>query len=1387
MAVENISIRLKLMDIKEINKELDAIDKKLASLRNANPTVRVSAEELKKTKSSIDAIDLAIKKLQAQKANLKISNEDAEIAKSKIKEIDHAMNILRAKKAELKISTEQLKGADKQLSNLDKEMQNLRNRKTTLQVDKEDVEKTGSALAKLKSKVQEIGSSRPHINISSNIEELGSKLDSIGSKILNPISSKLTDLVSFSAVFKLIDSGINTVKNSVGGAISRFDTLRQFPKVLGELGVSAEEAAKSKDMLLAGIDGLPTRLNEISSTAQRMYTSFGSMEKATDTANALNNSLLGSGSDAEKAARGTEQYLKVLQSGKMEMDSFNTLSETMDVGLVKIAESFGFAGRTAKKDLYDALGNGTITIDQFNDKMIELGATQDSVMGKLARETTKGIATSTQNLKTAVVNGLEGLMAKFDEASLRLSGKNIAENIASIKPMISKAFEFVGGGIDKAVVFLEQNKDKILAVFKNFDKGAFMEGFKEGFAGAGDSLRTFVDSVRPVIDAAKRLITKFGDGSFEKGLGKLPATLLKIGIASKVAGKGLKVIGKLTNFKLPSLFGGKGGEATSFDMFKGNIFDGITSFTKKAGNLALVFGTIKIIEEAAQAMQDISKKVPNDYGDLAKKVTAMSATIATMGGLAFVASKFNFADSLKGLASIGLISLNIMLAAESIRQLNEKVPGDLAKIGAKVANMSIAIGAMGGLAAIAGVFATSNPVAAIGGLGMILGLSLEIRHVAESLKQLNDKVPDDLSQIATKIGNVAIGIGGFGVLVGAVGALVSTGAGALVGGAGLAAVLALSVEMRHIAESMKQLDDKVPADMSGIKDKIGNIAEAIGYFTAANLGTVLDLFDNAVGALNTGVVAIGLNKMKDLVTVMEGFVTIEVPQGVNKKIAEIEKSIKAMEGSTFKELIGHVVEAADLLIVEKSLDSLKSIGSKLAEIESVEFSKGKVEKVIEKIRDTIEIMSGSDSLFSKIKNLFGNGFDLGSFELANQSLSVFTEIGNKLIGIEKISFDYEVVKKVVGNIKKLIEQIGHGDFLTLLSSLEGLGELSAVSSSIDTFTIIRDKFNKLASQAVKYDETEKVIKDVRGLVVQLNDFPSATALDGIQNLVSQFANLVTTLNGLAGQFEPVGKNYGDQVIVGFKSSKIADGFASEIQKAVNKIKGKTTLEKFKAVGKQYGDELVKGFAQAIVSMSSKIDTQLMDLRTKSKAFSEIGTSFGTLLSNSFDTQIQNLSTTVGKQAKLIQLALDSIKVPNLNPSSSSSKSSNGIIAGMMPLSSGGEVPQYLASGGPTYMMKPKGTDTVPAMLTPGEFVMKKQAVQAYGTDFMNKLNNLNLSAAFRSHINGINLTALASAPVTNIVNNYNTTNDNRINQNVKGNSEVGRELRMNAGRLLRRR
>jgi hypothetical protein len=69
----------------------------------------------------------------------------------------------------------------------------------------------------------------------------------------------------------------------------------------------------------------------------------------------------------------------------------------------------------------------------------------------------------------------------------------------------------------------------------------------------------------------------------------------------------------------------------------------------------------------------------------------------------------------------------------------------------------------------------------------------------------------------------------------------------------------------------------------------------------------------------------------------------------------------------------------------------------------------------------------------------------------------------------------------------------------------------------------------------------------------------------------------------------------------------------------------------------------------------------------------------------------------------------------------------GWVGGLFGFSSGGSVPKYLSSGGSPSWAKSRGTDTIPAMLTPGEFVVKKSAVDSFGVNNLKSINDGNYS------------------------------------------------------------
>lgn len=252
-------------------------------------------------------------------------------------------------------------------------------------------------------------------------------------------SSSLKKFAVGSAVFQLAAKGAELLGEALGGAIQRFDTLESYPRVMQAMGHSTEDVTRSTKKLANGIEGLPTTLNEVVGTAQRLTSITGDINKSTDLTLALNNAFLASGSSSADASRGLQQFSQMLSAGKVDMQSWKTLQETMPYALQKTAESFGFAGQSAQNDFYSALKDGQLTFDQFASKLIELNGGVGG-FAELAKTNSKGIQTSFGNLKNAVVKGVANTIKALDDLTKAATGKTIAENFDALKVIINAAF-----------------------------------------------------------------------------------------------------------------------------------------------------------------------------------------------------------------------------------------------------------------------------------------------------------------------------------------------------------------------------------------------------------------------------------------------------------------------------------------------------------------------------------------------------------------------------------------------------------------------------------------------------------------------------------------------------------------------------------------------------------------------------------------------------------------------------------------------------------------------------------------------------------------------------------------------------------------------------------
>lgn len=271
---------------------------------------------------------------------------------------------------------------------------------------------------------------------------------------VNKLTTSFKSTAAAIGVMQVASKAVDMLAGSLDGAISRYDTLNRFPKVLQQIGFSASDSKQSIKELSKGIQGLPTTLDDVAATTQRIATMTGDLKKATKTTLALNDAFLASGASTEDASRGLTQYIQMLSKGTVDLQSWRSLQETMGVALNDVAKAFGFAGASAQNDLYKALQDGSITFDQFNDKLIELDGGVNGFASR-AKTASDGIATAMTNVRTAVIRGMTGIIEAIDNV---LASNGLPTIQTSIE-RIGTAAESALDGVSQFISLFQKTED----------------------------------------------------------------------------------------------------------------------------------------------------------------------------------------------------------------------------------------------------------------------------------------------------------------------------------------------------------------------------------------------------------------------------------------------------------------------------------------------------------------------------------------------------------------------------------------------------------------------------------------------------------------------------------------------------------------------------------------------------------------------------------------------------------------------------------------------------------------------------------------------------------------------------------------------------------------
>ncbi|HGF7261772.1 TPA: tape measure protein [Enterococcus faecium] len=297
-------------------------------------------------------------------------------------------------------------------------------------------------------------SSRQLEALKSSSDQSGKKIEDFGDKStrsarkLDGLKDKLSSLksaFSFGAVAGLahnaISSVVSGVQGLVGEAVNASDSLMKFSKTMefANFGKSQIESSKKemKDYADKTVYGLEEILNTTAQLASNGIPNYTELTKAAGNLNAV----AGGSSDTFKSV--AMMLTQTAGAGKLTTENWNQLADAIP-GASGLLQDAMLKNGAYTGNFRDAMAQGQITSDEFNQAIVQLGMNDGAVKAATSTDTLSG---SWEQMKSTVINGLQSIIDKVGVENITgfidKVTKKIEEAIPKIENIVDDIKDFV--------------------------------------------------------------------------------------------------------------------------------------------------------------------------------------------------------------------------------------------------------------------------------------------------------------------------------------------------------------------------------------------------------------------------------------------------------------------------------------------------------------------------------------------------------------------------------------------------------------------------------------------------------------------------------------------------------------------------------------------------------------------------------------------------------------------------------------------------------------------------------------------------------------------------------------------------------------------------------
>lgn len=291
-------------------------------------------------------------------------------------------------------------------------------------------------------------SSRQLEALKSSSDQSGKKIEDFGDKStrsarkLDGLKDKLGSLksaFSFGAVAGLahnaISSVVSGVQGLVGEAVNASDSLMKFSKTMefANFGKSQIESSKKemKDYADKTVYGLEEILNTTAQLASNGIPNYTELTKAAGNLNAV----AGGSSDTFKSV--AMMLTQTAGAGKLTTENWNQLADAIP-GASGLLQEAMLKNGAYTGNFRDAMAQGQITSDEFNQAIVQLGMNDGAVKAATSTDTLSG---SWEQMKSTVINGLQSIIEKIGVENITGFINRVTKGIENSIPKIT---QFIG-------------------------------------------------------------------------------------------------------------------------------------------------------------------------------------------------------------------------------------------------------------------------------------------------------------------------------------------------------------------------------------------------------------------------------------------------------------------------------------------------------------------------------------------------------------------------------------------------------------------------------------------------------------------------------------------------------------------------------------------------------------------------------------------------------------------------------------------------------------------------------------------------------------------------------------------------------------------------------